>query len=188
MPGGGLFSLVAYGAQNVLLSGNPSFTYFYKTYKKYAHFAEESVTFSMDGPQNLSYDQPIQVRYKFQRIADLVRDIYFTFDLPDIYCKYLQLPVGTAPNQRVSQYNFAWANYIGCQIIQNMGIYIGGQKIQEFDGTYMITKAQSDLDVTQYNKWQNLVGNVPELYDPAHGLYGGGHARVDAGRLDVSDR
>lgn len=174
MPGGGLFSLVAYGAQNVLLSGNPSFTYFYKTYKKYAHFAEESVTFSMDGPQNLSYDQPIQVRYKFQRIADLVRDIYFTFDLPDIYCKYLQLPVGTAPNQRVSQYNFAWANYIGCQIIQNVGIYIGGQKIQEFDGTYMITKAQSDLDVTQYNKWQNLVGNVPELYDPAHGLYGGG--------------
>lgn len=174
MPGGGLFSLVAYGAQNVLLSGNPSFTYFYKTYKKYAHFAEESVTFSMDGPQNLSYDQPIQVRYKFQRIADLVRDIYFTFDLPDIYCKYLQLPIGTAPNQRVSQYNFAWANYIGCQIIQNVGIYIGGQKIQEFDGTYMITKAQSDLDVTQYNKWQNLVGNVSELYDPAHGLYGGG--------------
>jgi len=174
MPGGGLFSLVAYGAQNVLLSGNPSFTYFYKTYKKYAHFAEESVTFSMDGPQSLSYDQPVQVRFKFQRIADLVRDIYFTFDLPDIYCKYLQLPVGTAPNQRVSQYNFAWTNYIGCQIIQNVGIYIGGQKIQEFDGTYMITKAQSDLDITQYNKWQTLVGNVPELYDPAHGIYGGG--------------
>jgi hypothetical protein len=26
MPGGGLFTLVAYGAQNVLLSGNPDFT------------------------------------------------------------------------------------------------------------------------------------------------------------------
>jgi hypothetical protein len=25
--------LVAYGAQNVLLSGNPDFTYFYKSYK-----------------------------------------------------------------------------------------------------------------------------------------------------------
>ena len=52
-------------SQNVLLSGNPDFTYFYKTYKKYAHFAEESVTQSMDGPQDLSYDQPIQVRLKF---------------------------------------------------------------------------------------------------------------------------
>jgi Major capsid protein N-terminus/Large eukaryotic DNA virus major capsid protein len=174
MPGGGLFSLVAYGAQNVLLSGNPSFTYFYKTYKKYAHFAEESVTFAMDGPQSLSYDQPIQVRYKFQRIADLVRDIYFTFDLPDIYCKYLQLPVGTAPNQRVSQYNFAWADYIGCQIIQSVGIYIGGQKIQEFDGSYMISRAQCDLDTRSYRKWQILVGDVPELNDPSKGIYGGG--------------
>jgi hypothetical protein len=174
MPGGGLFSLVAYGAQNVLLSGNPSFTYFYKTYKKYAHFAEESVTFSMDGPQSLSYDQPIQIRYKFQRIADLVRDIYFTIDLPDIYCKYLQLPVGIAPNQRVSQYNFAWTNYIGCQLIQSVGLYIGGQKIQEFDGSYMIARAQADLDVTQFKKWETLVGNIPELYDPANGIYGGG--------------
>ncbi|MFZ4599992.1 MAG: hypothetical protein ACOYNN_15240, partial [Terrimicrobiaceae bacterium] len=61
MPGGGLYVLVAYGAQNVLLSGNPDFTYFYKTYKKYTHFAEESVTQTMDGVQELFYDQPVQV-------------------------------------------------------------------------------------------------------------------------------
>ena len=103
MPGGGLYALVAYGAQNVLLNGNPDFTYFYKVYKKYSHFAEESVTFSMDGPQELSYDQPIQIRLKIQRIADLVRDIYFTFDLPDIYCKYFNPQSGTTS---VSQYNF----------------------------------------------------------------------------------
>jgi len=173
MPGGGLFSLVAYGAQNVLLSGNPDFTYFYKAYKKYSHFAEESVSFAMDGPQNLSYDQPIQIRFKFQRIADLVRDLYFTFQLPAIYCKYIDL----AQASRNSQYNFAWANYIGCQLIQNAAIFIGGQKIQEFDGNYMIAKAQSDLDARSFQKWQTLVGNVPELYDPAHGLYAGGSTR-----------
>lgn len=171
MPGGGLYSLVAYGAQNVLLSGNPDFTYFYKTYKKYAHFAEESVTFAMDGPQDLSYDDPIQVRFKIQRVADLVRDLYFTFNLPDIYCKYIDLATSTT---RQSQYNFAWVNFIGCHIIQNVGFYIGGQKIQEFDGTYMIAKAQADLDVDAYTKWQRLVGNLPELVDPANGIYGGG--------------
>jgi hypothetical protein len=172
MPGGGLFSLVAYGAQNVLLSGNPDFTYFYKSYKKYAHFAEESVTFAMDGPQNLSYDQPVQVRFKLQRVADLVRDAYFVFNLPDIYCKYIeQFPTATG---RQSQYNFAWVNYIGCHIIQNMGVFIGGQKIQEFDGDYMIAKAQCDMDSRAFQKWQQLVGNVPELNDPANGIYGGG--------------
>jgi len=180
MPGGGLYSLVAYGAQNVLLSGNPSFTYFYKTYKKYAHFSEESVTFAMDGPQSLSYDQPIQIRYKFQRIADLVRDIYFTFDLPDIYCKYIESvqPNGRTPD---TQYNFAWTDYIGCQIIQSVGIYIGGQKIQEFDGSYMIAKAQCDLDNRSYQKWRVLVGDLPELNDPSKGIYAGGSSGLSGG-------
>uniref|UniRef100_A0A6C0KL14 Major capsid protein N-terminal domain-containing protein n=1 Tax=viral metagenome TaxID=1070528 RepID=A0A6C0KL14_9ZZZZ len=172
MPGGGLYALVAYGAQNVLLSGNPDFTYFYKTYKKYAHFAEESVTYSMDGPQDLSYNQPVQVRFKIQRIADLVRDMYFLFDLPDIYCKYIEnLPLS---NGRTSQYNFAWVQYVGCHIIQNIGFFIGGQKIQEFDGSYMIARAQSDLDTRSFQKWSRLVGNIPDIYDPANGLYGGG--------------
>ncbi len=174
MPGGGLYALVAYGAQNVLLSGNPDFTYFYKTYKKYAHFAEESVTFSMDGPQDLSYDQPIQVRLKIQRVADLVRDMYFLFDLPDIYCKFIELPFTVPYGTRTSQYNFAWTTYIGCHIIQEIGFYIAGQKIQGFDGAYMIAKAQADLDSRAFQKWSRLVGNIPDLYDPANGLYAGG--------------
>jgi hypothetical protein len=178
MPGGGLYALVAYGAQNVLLSGNPDFTYFYKTYKKYAHFAEESVTQAMDGPQDLSYDQPIQVRLKIQRVADLVRDMYFLFDLPDIYCKYIQLPYTLPGAVRTEQYNFAWTTYIGCQIIQEVGFYIAGQKIQGFDGTYMIAKAQADLDSRSFQKWSRLVGNVPDLYDPANGLYGGGSTGI----------
>jgi hypothetical protein len=144
MPGGGLFSL--------------------------AHFAEESVTFSMDGPQDLQYDQPIQVRFKLQRIADLVRDMYFVFNLPDIYCKYIDLEL----SERDVQYNFAWSQYIGCHVIQNIGFFIGGQKIQEFDGDYMIARAQSDLDVDSFTKWSKLVGNIPELTDPANGIYAGG--------------
>ena len=183
MPGGGLFSLVAYGAQNVLLSGNPEFTYFYKTYKKYSHFAEESVTQPMDGPQNLFYDQPIQVRLKIQRVADLVRDMYFTFDIPDIYCKYFDPTqasnLDTSGNPyRTSQYNFSWVRYIGCSIIENIAFFIGGSKIQEFDGAYMIAKAQADYDVDTFTKWQRLVGDVPELTNPQQGIYAGGSASV----------
>jgi len=174
MPGGGLFSLVAYGAQNVLLSGNPDFTFFYKAYKKYTHFSEESITQPMDGIQELSIDQPIQVRFKIPRIADLVRDMYLVMNLPDIYCKVLDLNDPTI--NRSSQLNFNWTRYIGCQMIQQIGFYIGGQKIQEFDGAYLIAKAQADLPNTQFQKWQRLVGDVPELYSPAIGVYAGGYA------------
>lgn len=174
MPGGGLYVLVAYGAQNVLLSGNPDFTYFYKTYKKYTHFSEESVTQPMDGVQELFYDQPVQVRLKIQRVADLVSDMYLLVDLPDIYCKWLDLndPVVN----RNSQLNFNWTRYVGCQLIREIAFNIGGQKIQEFDGTYMIAKAQADLTNTDFEKWQRLVGDVPELTNPAAGLYAGGSA------------
>ena len=64
MTGGGFLGLVAYGAQNVLLSGNPQLTYFYKTFRRYSHFFTESVTTNMDGPNELFYDQPIKVNNK----------------------------------------------------------------------------------------------------------------------------
>lgn len=172
MPGGGLYVLVAYGAQNILLSGNPDFTFFYKTYKKYAHFSEESVTQTMDGPTEPFIDQPIQVRYKIQRISDLVRDMYLVVDLPDIYCKWIDLNLPSV--NRDCQLNYSWTRYIGCQLIQQVGFYIGGQKIQEFDGTYMIAKAQADYDFDTFQKWRRLVGDVPELYDPAAGVFAGG--------------
>ena len=77
MPGGGLFALVSFGAQNTILSGNPQVTYFYKAFRRYSHFAEESVTTNFDGSQELAFEQGIQIRVKVQRVADLVRDMYF---------------------------------------------------------------------------------------------------------------
>ena len=67
MTGGGLLSLVAYGAQNVLLSGNPDMTFWYKTFRKYTHFSQENVTVALEGPNELFYSQPIQLRVKIQR-------------------------------------------------------------------------------------------------------------------------
>jgi hypothetical protein len=173
MAGGGLFILVAYGSQNVILSGNPDFTYFYTTMKKYSHFAFESATIPLEGPQELFFNQPIKLRAKIQRIGDLLSDLYFTFTLPDIYSKYFD-PNLPGPNNYRSQYQFQWVRYIGAQIIQNATFLIGGTQVQEFDSDYIISTAFTDQDETQYNKWQELVGDIPELYDPANGQYSGG--------------
>ena len=172
MPGGGLFALVAYGNQNIILNGNPDTTYFYKVFRKYSHFSEESVTANFDGPNELSWDQNLQIRLRIQRVADLVRDMYFTFTIPDIYSKYIP------PTQRGSQFNFAWTRYLGCRIIQNCAFFIGGTKVQEFDGDYIYFKAKADMDQTTFSKWSALVGDTPELTNPALGIYGGGSETV----------
>jgi len=172
MAGGGLYILVAYGSQNVILSGNPEFTYFYTILKKYSHFAFESATIPLEGPQELFFDEPIQLRAKIQRIGDLLSDLYFTFSLPDIYSKYFDSSL-PGPTFERRQYQFQWVRYIGAQIIQNATFLIGGTQVQEFDSDYIISTAFTDQDETQYNKWQQLVGDIPEIYDPANGKYSG---------------
>ena len=119
MPGGGLYALVTYASQNVLLSANPDMTYFYKVFRKYTHYAEESLSVPFDGPNTLKWDQTLQIRAKIPRHADLMRDMYFVFTLPDIYSKF----VSVEP-RKTNSYNFAWAEYIGCHIIQNIGFFI----------------------------------------------------------------
>lgn len=169
MTGGGLISLVAYGTQNVLLSGNPQMTYFFKAFRRYSHFAFENVTEPMDGPNEPFFDKEITLRLKIQRIGDLLSDMYFTFQIPDIYSKYV-----TPTASRSSQFQFQWVRYLGAAIINNAAFYVGGQKIQEFDGTYIMAKALADYNVDTFEKWRILVGDTNELVDPSKGIYAGG--------------
>jgi hypothetical protein len=169
MPGGGLVSLVAYGAQNVILSGNPDMTYFYKTFKKYTHFSLETTTKLMDGPTDYPYDQTVQLRARVDRVGDLLSDMYFSFNIPAIYSKWQRTNSETGPT---TQQQFQWVRYLGAAAIQSVYITSGPNKIQEFTGEYLMSKAMIDFPKDKFEKWQQLVGDVPELYDPANGLYG----------------
>jgi hypothetical protein len=170
MPGGGLIALTKYGNENVTINGNPQFSYFSKIFRRYMPFSLESCTFAFNGPDELNLTQSITIRRKIERVADLVTDAYFLFDLPEIYCKYIDLTTAG----RDTQYNFQWVNFIGASIIDKITFTTGGQRIQEFDGLYMVAKAHTDMQREQLDKWKRLVGEVPELVNPGMGLYGGG--------------
>ena len=165
MTGGGIIALVAYGAQNVILSGNPQMTYFYKAFKRYSHFATENITIAMDGPNELNFDAPVQLRAKIPRFGDLVSDMYFVFRIPDIYSKFVDI------SGRDAQYEFQWSEYLGAAIIQSAAFFVGGQKIQEVDGTQLLSRALLDYDQDMFHKWKGLVGQVPELTRPATGSF-----------------
>ena len=47
--GGGLMQLVAYGAQDVYLTGNPEITLFKSVYKRHTQFTMEVIELSFDG-------------------------------------------------------------------------------------------------------------------------------------------
>jgi hypothetical protein len=169
MPGGGLLQLVAYGAQNVLLSGNPDMTYFYKVFKKYTHFALETTTKLMDGPTDYPYQDSVQLRARVDRVGDLLSDMYFSFQIPAVYSKYHNINLVNGPT---AQDEFQWVRYLGAAAIQSVYITVGPNKIQEFTGEYLMAKALIDYPKDKFEKWQQLVGDVPELNNPALGIYG----------------
>jgi hypothetical protein len=169
MPGGGLLSLICFGTQNVLLSGNPDMTYFYKTFKKYTHFSLETTTKSMDGPTDYPFDKSIQLRARVDRVGDLLTDMYFSFQIPAIYSKYQAINPTAGPT---TQHEFKWVRALGAAAIQSVYITVGPNKIQEFTGEYLMARALIDYPADKFAKWQELVGDIPELNDPANGLYG----------------
>jgi hypothetical protein len=143
-------------------------TYFYKTFKKYTHFSLETTTKLMDGPTDYPSTQSIQLKCRVDRIGDLVSDMYFSFQLPAIFSKYRPTTTTTTKQQE-----FQWVRTIGAAAIQSVYITVGPNRIQEFTGEYLMAKALIDYPKDKYEKWQQLVGDIPEIYDPANGLYGG---------------
>ena len=64
--GGGLMQLVAYGAQDIYLTGNPQITFFKVVYRRHTNFAVESIEQTFNG--SASAGSKISVRQKKQNI------------------------------------------------------------------------------------------------------------------------
>lgn len=158
---GGLLPLVAFGSQNTLINGNPQITFFNKVFTRHTHFSMENITIPLEGPQELLLNAPIRLRAKIPRNADLLSGLYLTFELPEIYSK--KYDDGYTPE-------FAWIRQIGAHIIDTVSIFVGGSKVQQFTGEWLAIRAQQDYDAQRYGKWRRMVGDSPELFDPANGL------------------
>jgi len=66
-------------------------------------------------------------------------------------------------------------------MIDTIGLYIGGSKVQEYSSDWLASKYQLDQNLDAYEKWSSLIGDVPELFDPASGPYAdpaGGYPNV----------
>ena len=171
MPGG-LLPLVAYGNMNRIISGNPQMTYFYKAFLRYTHFSQENITVPLEGQTELSLSAPIQLRAKIPRHGDLLSDMYLTVQLPPIFNKLYE---GRPSHE------FAWTRQVGLRMIERVGLYIGGSKVQEYSSDWLAAKYQLDQSLDSYEKWSSMIGDVPEMHSPASGPYAdpaGGYPNV----------
>ena len=71
--GGGLMQLVAYGAQDVYLTGNPQITFFKVVYRRHTNFAMESIEQTFNG----SADFGKKVTCTISRNGDYLQTLFF---------------------------------------------------------------------------------------------------------------
>ena len=163
--GGGLLQLQRYGQQNEYLNGNPSLTYFKNVFKKHTHFSMETKRIEFEGIQSLATDVDTIMRCKIDRNGDLLKDLYFVMNLPDIYSGYEPDSTGTNIG---NAYEFQWIPNIGAQIIKKATLTIGGSKVSELYGQWIEIYYELFLDTSEKNNFDRLIGHVPEIFFPAY--------------------
>jgi hypothetical protein len=168
MPGG-LMQLVGKGAQDTLVTGNPSFTHFRSVYKRHTEFAMEHFRLHFKTTNlNLPASGTLTLMAKVERYAQLLHDCYLSITLPDIYSPVVPLSTPLQNGATAIGYEFQWIQNIGYNLINYVSITVNGQEIVRHTGEWMKLYANLKFDANKKAVLEELVGNVPEIYDPAN--------------------
>ena len=141
--------LVAYGAQDVYLTGNPQITFFKSMYRRHTNFAMESIENPFNGSPNFGK----RVTCTIQRNGDLIHRIYLQATLPQVA---LIGADGTGAQ-------FRWLNWVGHNLISSVELEIGGQRIDKHYGDWLHIWNELTQEAGKQAGYAKMVGNVPQL-------------------------
>jgi len=140
--GGGLLQLVAYGAQDVYLTGNPQITFFKVVYRRHTNFAIEAIQQTFNG--TVGYGQTVNCQ--ISRNGDLINRVYLQVTLPKI--------TGiTAPDSGTR-----YVNYVGLRLIKSVVIEIGGQQIDKHYSDWLYIWNELSLPLGKRYGYDTMVG------------------------------
>ena len=163
---GGLLNITSVGNNNLILTGNPSKTFFKVTYSKYSNFGLQKFRIDYDGQRDLRLTEPSTFTFKVPRYADLLMDTYLVVTLPDIWSP-IHHPTND-DNLRWTCYEFKWIQNIGTHMIKEIVISCGSLTLQKYSGEYLAAMVDRDFSAEKKELFNKMTGNVEEFYDPAN--------------------
>ena len=134
--GGGLLQLVAYGAQDVYLTGNPQITFFKVVYRRHTNFSLESIQQTFNGNAELGN----RVTCQISRNGDLVHKLY------------LQIKAVAGSTAIYLQ------PFYGYRMIKHTELEIGGQRIDKQYGEWMYIWNELTMDQGKKEGYYEMVG------------------------------
>lgn len=165
----GLILLTLVGNQNQLLNGNPTYTPFKATYKRYPNFAIEPIKqYFKYVPTQLSIADNVQIRSKIDRNADAIADTYFVINVPDIYSPVRIVDVDASHNKEPIPVEFQWVPHLGYNMIESVSLFINGQKIITHTGEWMKLHSQTMYNYDKRTLSDKMIGHTVDMYDPGN--------------------
>ena len=161
--------LVAYGAQDVYLTGNPQITFWKVTYRRHTNFAMESIEQTFNGQADFGR----RVTCTISRNGDLAYRTYLQVTLPEINQAMGKSTTSTNPGSGAQSGNGVFARWLDCpgeQLISQVEVEIGGQRIDRQYGDWMHIWNQLTLSAEQERGYHKMIGNTTQLTyitDPA---------------------
>ena len=143
--GGGLLQLVAYGAQDVYLTGNPQITFFKVVYRRHTNFALESIEQSFNGSTNIGSRVSVLVT----RNGDLINRVYFSATLRNS---------STETSDGDDDNGIALVPYFGLRLLKNIELEIGGQRIDKHYSEWMYIWNELSLPQGKKEGYDAMVG------------------------------
>lgn len=166
MPGG-LMQIASTGDQNVMLTGNPTKSFFKSTYRQYTNFGLQKFRVDFNGSKTLRMSEESTFTFKVPRYADLLMDSYLSINIPHIWSPIM--PPSPEDNRGTwAPYDFHWIPNLGAKMISKVSITCGNYTLQEFSGDYLLAAVQRDFGATKTALFNEMIGNVPDLVDPGN--------------------
>ena len=134
---GGLMQLVAYGAQDVYLTGNPKVTFFQAVYKRHTNFAMENIEQTVNGTAANSG----RVSVTIARNGDLVGDMY------------VELQSAAANTSTADGDDACW---VAERAIASAELSIGGQRVDKHYQRWWRLYSELYLDEAKKANWAKM--------------------------------
>jgi len=140
--------LVAYGAQDVYLTGNPQITFFKVVYRRHTNFATETIEQPIDSAKPGG-------RYlvTIQRNGDLCTQMCYRVEIPQI----------TSGDVGSGVQSIAWVRRLGHALIDFAEVQIGGSPIDKHYGIWLDIWYELTHTFDQERGYSKLIGDDPAL-------------------------
>ena len=135
-----------------------------RVYEPHQHFCYQKFEVTPEVDSTLDLTNLKTYVFKINPMLDVLVGYYLCFNLPDIYSPIYHPCQDT--NQFWSPYEFKWIDDF-CEIIEEYEITVADRTIFRGDGKSLRLFMNRDLSDSKLKQFNDLVGAVPEISDPA---------------------